>query len=115
MGNVPFKALLEELEKAGTLKDTLKIVEAPGWPQHFGSSPLPITYAGMGAPISKEEGSPTWAQSPGLYQGYFGGFGQMLPQINYQTFGAGFSTLPQELGGALPGQQGSRFGGTPME
>tara|TARA_Y100000034_G_scaffold97098_2_gene118514 strand:+ start:397 stop:2298 length:1902 start_codon:yes stop_codon:yes gene_type:complete len=115
MGNVPFKELLGELEKAGTLKDTRKIVEAPGWPQHFGTSPLSITYAGMGAPMTTESGSPTWAQSPGLYQGYFGGFGMMLPQINYQTFGAGFSTLPQELGGSFPGQQGNRFGGTPME
>jgi len=39
----------------------------------------------------------------------------MLPQVNYETFGAGFSRLPAELGGQFPGAQGSRMSGRPME
>ena len=115
MGNVPIKEMLAELEKAGTLKDALKVVEAGGWVQHFQSSPLPYTLQGMGAPITTEDTGPYWLQAPGLYQSYSGGFGMMLPGINYQTFGAGFSRLPQELGGQVQGAQGGRMSGTPME
>jgi len=41
----------------------------------------------------------------------------MLPQISYETFGAGFSQLPAELGGSRQGNagQGSRMSGKPME
>ena len=44
-----------------------------------------------------------------------GGYGMMLPQGNYQMFGAGFSQLPTELGGQQPGAQGSRMSGHGME
>lgn len=111
MANVPFKELLGELEKKGYLGK--HIVEAPGWPQHFGTSPLPYTLEAFGSPIY--EGGPTWAQTPGLIEGYSGGFGEMLPQIHYQTFGAGFSQLPAELGGTRGGGAGSRMSGRPME
>jgi hypothetical protein len=58
--------------------------------------------------------APYWSQAPGFYSGYFSGFGEMLPQTNYETFGAGFSQLPRELGGQR--QTGaSRMSGTPME
>jgi hypothetical protein len=30
-------------------------------------------------------------------------------------YGAGFSNLPTEMGGTIPGNRGSRFSGTPME
>jgi hypothetical protein len=56
-----------------------------------------------------------WSTSYGLHEGYFGGYGNMLPQTNYQMFGAGFSQLPQELGGAMPGQGRSRMGGNSLE
>jgi hypothetical protein len=58
---------------------------------------------------------PYWNQSIGLHQDYLGGYGQILPDINFQTFGAGFSQLPMELGGQRPGAQGSRMSGNPME
>ena len=45
----------------------------------------------------------------------FGGYGLMLPQINYETFGAGFSRLPSELGGSRQGAEGSRMSGRGME
>ena len=39
----------------------------------------------------------------------------MLPQTNYDLFGAGFSQLPAELGGQRPGGRGGRMSGNPME
>jgi hypothetical protein len=39
----------------------------------------------------------------------------MLPQQNYSMFGAGFSMLPQELGGSVRGGGNSRMGGNPLE
>ena len=113
MGNVPFKDILERLNKEG-FKGT-KIVEAGGFVQHFGVSPLPYTLRGMGSSIMEEGGAPYWSQSPGLIQQYSGGFGLMLPQINYETFGAGFTNLPLELGGSRAGAQGSRLSGKGME
>ncbi len=115
MGNVPFKEHLEVLEKAGVLGDTRKIVEASGIPQHFGISPYPAILEGMGSPIYGMKMGPYWNQTNGLYQGYFGGYGMMLPQTNYETWGAGFSRLPSELGGSAQGAAGSRMSGRPME
>ena len=111
MGNVPMKEIMEELEKKGY--EGKKIVEAPGWPQHFGTSPFPYTLEAFGSEIYK--GGLTWNQTPGLIESYSGGFGQMLPQVHYETFGAGFSQLPAELGGVRAGAQGSRMSGKPME
>lgn len=115
MGNVPFKEILEKLEKAGTLKDARKIVEAGGFVQHFGQSPYPASLEAMGSPIYSMQMGPYWNQALGLQQGYFSGYGMMLPQGNYETFGSGFSQLPSELGGQKQGAQGSRMSGKPME
>jgi len=115
MGNVPLKEILKELEKAGTLKDTRKIVEAGAFVQQFGVSPLTYALEALGSPIYADGVGPYWNQATGLYQGYFGGMGMMLPQGNYQTFGAGFSQLPVELGGQMPNAQGSRMSGKGME
>ncbi|MBU2104607.1 MAG: sugar phosphate isomerase/epimerase [Nanoarchaeota archaeon] len=113
MGNVPIKEILEKLEKEGV--DARKIVEAGGFVQHFGISPFPYVLEGLGSPIYTDGVSPFWNQVSGLYQGYFGGQGLTLPQINYETFGAGFAQLPIELGGQRPGAQGSRMSGKGME
>lgn len=115
MGNVPIKTILAELEKAGTLKGTRKVVEAGGFVQHFQQSPLAYTFEGMGSPIYSDDAGPYWNQTMGLQQGYMAGYGMMLPQTNYQMFGAGFSQLPQELGGQAQGAQGNRMSGKPME
>ncbi len=112
MGNVPFKDLLEEIEKKG-LKPR-KIAEAGGFVQHFGTSPYPFVLEAMGSPIYSMQMAPYWNQAQGLQQGYFSGYGQMLPQGNYETFGAGFSNLPAELGGQRGGA-GSRLTGKPLE
>ena len=59
--------------------------------------------------------SPYWNQNPAFQQSYLGGYGMMLPQTHYETFGAGFSRLPSELGGQKAGAEGSRMSGRGME
>ncbi|MBI2003946.1 sugar phosphate isomerase/epimerase [Candidatus Pacearchaeota archaeon] len=96
MGNVPFKQYFEELKKKGYTGET--IVEAGGFAKSFERSPYPI--------------SPYYG-NPGSYSS---GYGEILPGIHYETFGAGFSNLPQEFGGTRGrGGEGSRMGGRGME
>src|SRR3989344_3944742 len=117
MGNVPFKEIMKNLGKKGF--EAKKIIEAGDWWQHFGKQganpPFVPTLQGLGSPIYGMTMAPYWNQSVGLQQGYLSGYGAMLPQINYETWGAGFSNLPQELGGERPGGQGSRMSGRGME
>jgi len=113
MGNVPIKEIMEKLGKKGF--EAKKIIEAGNWWQHFQTSPVQETMELMGSQIYADGVGPYWNQAVGLQQGYLGGYGMMLPQVNYQTFGAGFSQLPSELGGQMPGAQGSRMSGKPME
>ncbi len=112
MGNVPFKEILEKLEKAGFKGN--KIVEAGGFVQHFQQSPYVPSLEGLGSPMYSSGPGPYWNQSLGLQQGYLSGYGMMLPNTNYQTFGAGFSQLPQELGGELA-RGGGKFNQRGME
>lgn len=112
MGNVPNKEILEELERQGF--SGTKIVEAGGFVNQFRESPFMYSLSGLGAPMFSYGGDAHWNTSYGLQQGYFSGYGQMLPQNNYEIFGAGFSSLPRELGGRSPGG-GSRMSGTPLE
>ena len=113
MGNVPIKEIMEKLGKEGF--DAKKIVEAASWWQHFKTPPVQETLHAFGSPLYSMGMAPYWNQTLGLQQGYFSGYGMMLPQINYETFGAGFSQLPAELGGQKPGAEGSRMSGKPME
>ncbi len=110
MGNVPLKEMLEKLPE----KDIKKVIEAGQWWQHFQTNPLKESFEGLGSPIYP--GGPLWNQAAGLQQGYFSGYGMMLPSVNYNFWGSGFSmaSLPTELGGQMPGQ-GGRMSGTPME
>jgi hypothetical protein len=113
MGNVPTKEILEKLGKEGF--DARKIIEAGNWWQHFKTPPFKETLEAFGSPIYSMNMAPYWNQNLGLQQDYFGGYGMMLPQVNYETFGAGFSRLPAELGGQRPGAEGSRMSGRGME
>ena len=113
MGNVPLKEMMKELGKKGF--EARKIIEAAAWWQHFKTPPFQETLEAVGSPIYGMKMAPYWSQAPGLYQGYFSGFGQTLPQINYETFGAGFSRLPTELGGQIQTAGGNRMSGRPME
>jgi len=113
MGNVPIKEIMDKLGKKGF--EAKKIIEAASWWQHFQTPPVQETMEAFGSPMQITAPGLYWNQAIGLQQGYLSGYGQMLPQINYQTFGAGFSQLPQELGGQMQGAQGSRMSGKPME
>jgi sugar phosphate isomerase/epimerase len=117
MGNVPLKEMMARLGEKGF--EGKKIIEAGQWWQHFQTNPLKETLEGLGSPMysggSMGGRAPYSNQSLGFYQNYAGGFGRMLPGINYSTFGAGFSQLPSELGGEMGGAQGSRMSGRGME
>jgi len=112
MGNVPMKEIMARLGEKGF--EGKKIIEAGDWWQHFKTSPLKETLEGFGSPMYSVGGTPYWNQALGFQQGYSSGFGTMLPSNNYQTFGAGFSQLPSELGGELTGG-GGRFSQRRME
>ena len=115
MGNVPIKEMLKEVEKAGRLDKVNQINEVGGWFEHFKSSPYEEVLRAFGSPIYSMQMGPSWNQAEALQQGYLGGYGTMLPQGNYNTFGSGFSQLPMELGGQNQGAGGSRMSGRPME
>ena len=115
MGEVPIKDILRELEKAGF--SGKKIIEAAALPVVFKASPIPYTLEALGSPLYGMEMQPYWNQVRAVYGmpgGYSAGYGLMLPEQHFGTYGAGFTTLPMELGGKMPGK-GQRFSGTPME
>jgi hypothetical protein len=116
MGNVPIKKILEELEKNGKFDEMRKIVEAGNFVQHFKKSPHPWTLSAFSSPIyGMKNAPPYWNQVQDAVGSYFGGYGTINPPQHHTLYGAGFTTMPVELGGAMPGAQGqSRFGGTPM-
>jgi len=111
MGNVPFKQILEKLEKAGALKDAKMVVEAGSFVQHFKQSPHPLVLGAFGSGIYSTKAAPYWNQ---LYQtmgNYSGTPMVQFPERYFSTYGSSFSTLPLEIGGQIPGSQ-SRFSGT---
>jgi len=112
MGNVPMKEIMKKLGEKGF--EGKKIIEAGNWWEHFKIPPVKETLEGLGSPMYSFEGGPYWNQSLGLQQGYFSGYGMMLPSHNYQTFGAGFSQLPAELGGEVK-RSGGGFSQRGME
>jgi len=113
MGNVPMKEIMEKLGQKGF--EAKKIIEAGNWWQHFQTPPINETLEGLGSPMFVTGGPPYANQSLGFYQNYSSGYGMMLPSNNYQTFGAGFSQLPQELGGEVTRAGGGRFSQRGME
>jgi sugar phosphate isomerase/epimerase len=113
MGNVPTKKILEQLEKTGRLDEMRKIVEDAAVVQHFKVAPHKMTLAAFGSPIYGMQMGSYWNQAADVFGGYFGGYGTLNPQQHHTMYGAGFTTMPIELGGQMAGDQ-SRFGGAPM-
>jgi len=110
MGNVPLKKIMEKLGEKGF--KAKKIIEAAQWWQHFQTAPLKETMQGVGSNIYSDGVGPYWNQALGFEQGYMTGLeGPWLPNNNYETFGTGFSRLPQDLGGNLQQGTGGRMGG----
>jgi len=114
MGNVPTKPMLEAIGKYN--KQLKKIVETGNWfgPQAFGNqTPVRETLRAFGSPLYSMQMQPNWRNIANSSGGYFAGYGTMLPDRNFQTYGAGFSNLPPELGGDMGGR--ARMGGAPIE
>jgi sugar phosphate isomerase/epimerase len=111
MGGVPIKPMLEELEKAGFRGRA--IVEAGEFVQHFKTSPHPYALAAMGSPMYDMKAAPYWNQAMGI-PGTYTSYGINFPEQHFSLYGGGFSGLPAELGGKIPGKQ-SRMSGTPMD
>ncbi len=112
MGEVPVKEILKEMEKAGFAGK--EIMEAGGFVAQFKTSPHPFVLEALGSPIYSAYMQPFWNQARASYGGYFSGYGTMLPDQHFSMYGAGFSGMPAELGGQIPGKQ-SRLSGTPIE
>jgi len=115
MGEVPFKEILKELEKAGYKGK--EIIEAGGFVAQFGVSPTPYILEALGSPLYEMIMQPFWNQVRGFYGlpgVYSAGYGLILPEQHFSMYGAGFAALPTELGGTMPGK-GQRFAGVPME
>jgi sugar phosphate isomerase/epimerase len=113
MGNVPMKEIMEKLGEKGF--EGKKVIEAGNWWQHFQTNPMKETLEGLGSPMYNLGRGPYWNQALGFQQNYSSGYGTMLPPNNYQTFGAGFSQLPSELGGEVTRGAGGRFSQRGME
>lgn len=113
MGNVPMKGHMAAIGEK--IKEFKHIVETGDWYQHFKTSPLPETFAAFGSPLYPMAMQPYWdqAQAMALKGSYFGGYG-MNPDIHHSIYGAGFSNLPMELGGQMPGNR-NRLSGNPLE
>ena len=113
MGNVPTENMLKEISKFN--KDTRKVIETGNWYQHFQTSPFGETLRAFNSPIYSMQMAPSWnqVQASGEQSSYFAGYGNMLPENHFNTYGAGFSNLPPELGGQMGGR--SRMSGTPIE
>jgi hypothetical protein len=113
MGNVPFKEHLEKLEKAGVLDKIRKVVEAGGYIKDISQKGAHgETMSAFGSGIYGAKMAPYWNQAQGMMGSYFGGYGNTNPPTHHNVYGAGFTTLPTELGGTIPGG-GSRFSGNP--
>ncbi len=113
MGNTPIKGILEELEKNGQFAEMRKITEAGNFVQHFKTVPHAMTLAAFGSPIYGMKSAPYWNQVMDMQGAYFGGYGTSNPSQHQSIYGAGFTTMPVDLGGQM-GDTNSRFGGTPM-
>lgn len=113
MGNVPIKEHEEILRKqfGDKLKQIKQIVETGGWYKDFKTTPLRETFEAFGSPLYPMQMAGYWSQP--RTGGYFAGYGKTLPDVHFQTYGAGFSNLPIDLGGEMQGR--SRVSGTPLE
>src|SRR3989344_1222877 len=108
MGNIPMSEVMKELEKA-KFKGK-KIFEGGNFFQNFQTSPFPYTLETAGSPVYT--GGPYWNQL-GIPGAYYMGQGQINPQMHHSIYGAGFTSLPIELGGAMPGPDKGRFAQSP--
>jgi len=116
MGNVPTKKHLDLIGQYN--KQAKKIVETGDWFSRQGGlgmakTPTDVSFSALGSPIYSMKLAPYWNQFHGITGAYNAGFGATNPEVHHSVYGAGFSTLPVELGGQMAGR--SRFSGAPTE
>ena len=115
MGNVPIKAILEELEKNKDYEKMAQVIEAGGLVNpNMGlrMSPFRETLGAFGSQVTSGSSPAYWNQAEQIQGNYFAFPMAYMPEKHFSLYGSGFSTLPEELGGQVPGS-GSRFSGTP--
>jgi sugar phosphate isomerase/epimerase len=120
MGNVPIDEILASNENFRKAK---KAIETGDWFSRQGGlgmsyTPVRESLSGLTAPVYSM-GAPGqsayWNQAVNNYGNYFGGLGDINPQVHHSIYGAGFGQLPAYLGGEIPGKQNSSFSGSPLE
>ena len=109
-GDLPMSEIMKELEKAKVKGK--KIFEGGGFFQHFQTSPFSYQLEASGSPMYAT-GGVSWNQMGGMGN-YYSGQGPVNPGIHHSMYGSGFTTLPTELGGEMPGGA-SRFSGAPNQ
>ncbi len=114
-GNAPINETMKKLKKKGWKGKP--VLETFGAPQYGGGSfGVAQSVYGMNAPLV--QGGANWEMAGGTYfeAGYAFTTGPILPDVNFQTYGAGFSGLPYSTGGQIGGggKKGGNFSGTPM-
>jgi sugar phosphate isomerase/epimerase len=110
MGTAELGEVMKEFQKKGYKGK--EIFEGGNWFQHFKSSPTATVMEGTGSPLYSLGPSPSWTNVYGTTGNYSVGYGPFLPDQHFSIYGAGFSGLPQELGGQV-GNRSSRLSGTP--
>ena len=103
MGNVPFKQILEALEKdlgEAEIRKIRGIVEAGAFAKEFETSPFPD--------VLKAFENPMYMMGAGPKQFYGTSMESYIdfPREHFNLYGSGFSTLPKELGGQVGGEKG---------
>src|SRR3989344_1116123 len=115
MGNAPIKDQLRILEKAGFKFDKGNvIVEAGAFVAQFKENPHLYALEYFESPLYTYKTMP-YCKDVWETEGKYGlGYGPTLPEQHFAMYGGGFSNLPLELGGQVPGDR-SRFAGTPNQ
>ncbi len=111
MGNVPFDKITKYFDNN---KEAFKILEAGQYVADFKQSPFPDLMEYFDSPIYSMTKEPYWRGNFEVPNLYSTGYGEIFPQQHFDMYGAGFATLPRELGGQVSGNK-SRFSETPNE
>ncbi|MCM8765100.1 MAG: TIM barrel protein [Candidatus Omnitrophica bacterium] len=113
-GNAPIHEVMSKLKEKGwkgrAILETFGAVQYGG-----GGFGVPASLYSFGMPLVP--GGPTWETAGRSYfeAGYSFTSGPILPDVNFQSYGVGFSGLPYATGAQIGGgKPGEKFSGTPM-
>lgn len=115
-GTVNIKEQLAKLKK-GLGKEYGKvahILESGGFASQFKTSPRLQELEYFNSPLYEHKAGPHWKDIAYTHAEYNMGMGLQFPEKHFEMYGAGFSNLPQELGGQVQGDK-SRFSGNPNQ